>query len=113
MTDAEPKAGGFGRGDLGLVLGLAGFLLGGCAFYFQFRLTSRMDDVQAGRQADGEDFEQLVERVATLETNLGEANKRISALRKEHTDGMNEVAGVRRRVDQIEIERTHEKQNPK
>ena len=90
------------RGDVGLLFGLAGFLLGAAAFWHAFRVQERQTVVDDVLRHDGEMIETLVNEKTALSDSLAEANKRISSLRKELTDGMNDVSLLRRRLDRLD-----------
>jgi len=90
------------RGDVGLLFGLAGFLLGGSAYYHHFKLVARMDGADQVSVHDDEMQGQFAERITALETHMTEANKRVSALQKELSDGMNDLAAARGRIDALE-----------
>lgn len=70
---------GVTRGDIGMVLGLAGFLLGGIAFYFGFRTNQRLTEADAALEFDRETIEQLVNDKTQLQRDVQEANKRAAA----------------------------------
>ena len=93
------------RGDIGLLLGLAGFLLGGGAFFFQFKTAERMDNADNVRAHDGEQIDQLIERVTKLEEDTRTGNQRFGSHRKEFLDRIGDVAALQRRIEAIEADR--------
>ena len=93
------------RGDIGLLLGLAGFLLGGGAFFFQFKTAERMDSADNVRAHDGEQIDQLIERVTKLEEDTRTGNQRFGSHRKEFLDRIGDVAALQRRIEAIEADR--------
>jgi septal ring factor EnvC (AmiA/AmiB activator) len=90
------------RGDLGFLFGLSGFLLGAAAFYFSFQVSARAKAEETLREHDAEMIDTLATEQGAMRTDLQEANKRISSLRKELTDGMNDVGALRKRIDALE-----------
>lgn len=111
------------RGDLGFVLGLAGFLLGGAGLGMSLTAQRKVDGFEPVIKSDGEMIEGFAERVSALEraaggtpghqpvsrdefaklvNDLAEANKRISAVTKDGGFTKDEVAALRARLTEIE-----------
>lgn len=90
------------RGDVGLVLGLCGFLLGGAGSYFGFRAQSRAEAVESTSAHDGEMIATLAEKVDGLRQDVKAANQRISALAGELEDRRKDDLNLRSRLGQIE-----------
>lgn len=78
------------RGDVAMVLGLAGFLLGGLSFYFGFQTNRRLADAEASLDFDRDTIEQLVNEKTQLQIDVKEANKRVSAATS-HADDLQKV----------------------
>ena len=90
------------RGDVGLLFGIAGFLLGGIALFHSFKAAANVDGFTSTVEQDGVTLEQLVEDTHALKGEGAEANKRISSQRKEFMDHVNDFETLRRRVDALE-----------
>jgi len=111
------------RGDLGFVLGLAGFLLGGAGLGISLTAQKKVEGFEPVIKSDGEMLEGIVNRVSDLErassgvagykpvsrdefaklvNDLAEANKRISAVTKDGGFTKDEVAALRARLTEIE-----------
>jgi hypothetical protein len=111
------------RGDVGFVLGLAGFLLGGAGLGIALTTQTKVEGFEPVLLSDGEMLEGIVNRVSELErsssgvqgvkpvtrdeftkyaADLAEANKRISAAAKDGGFTKDEVAGLRARISEIE-----------
>lgn len=103
------------RADVGLMFGLAAFLTAGVAYFQHASLSkqvevheNRLDSADEVAEHDDEMQGQFAERITALEKRggggevevpgLAEANQRISSLRKELTDAMNEVAEMRTQI---------------
>lgn len=100
------------RGDLGMLFGLAGLLLGGGAFYSVAKLdrdVNGQNGVRAVMATDGEHVETLAERATSaveaaekLREDLSAANLRISGLRRD-LDAMTQRAnGLETRLGILE-----------
>ncbi len=72
------------RGDVGLVLGLAGFLLGGAAIFIaagsQKETSGRWDDIQGMVKADEESITGLGEKVKGLDATVKDLTRRVNAV---------------------------------
>jgi hypothetical protein len=101
------------KGTAALVLGLAGFFLGGAAYFEHFKLRARVDNQDEVSAHDAEFQGQFAARITALEqqigvgeagrTELAEANKRISALKKELADGLNDVAVLKEQISGLAL----------
>jgi chromosome segregation ATPase len=89
-------------GDVALVCGIAGVLLGGGAFFYAFRQEQGLRTHQTVLDEDGERITQLVEEKTALQADVQEANKRISALRLELEEARTQIAALQKRVDGLE-----------
>ncbi len=114
------------RGDLAFVLGLSGFLLGGIGAYLGYRTVDterKLRDYHDVQIHDGEMMDSIINRltaieratsgaaghapvtaedIASLRSDLSEANKRISAAAQDAGFGRDEIAGLRARLAEIE-----------
>jgi uncharacterized coiled-coil protein SlyX len=90
------------RGDVGMLLGLCGFLLGGIGAYLGFRAEARVAELDNASAHDGEMIETLAEKVTGLREDLKAANVRISALLSELEQRRKDDVNLRARLGQIE-----------
>ena len=68
------------RNDVGMVLGLCGFLLGGAGAYFGFFAQRTAQDVEGVLHSDGEMIEGLGAKLSELQADVRAANQRLSVL---------------------------------
>ena len=114
------------RGDVGFVLGLAGFLLGGIGAFLGYRTVSvetRLEQYHEVLTQDGESIEAVLARVGAIERALGgvagqspispddvaklrgdlaDANKRVSAAARDIGFQHDEIAALRAQLSQLE-----------
>jgi tetratricopeptide (TPR) repeat protein len=90
------------RGDVGLVLGLAGFLLGG---YAVFTATSTKGDVDDGKKlhmVDNDAMAGLGARVEKLDASHKELTRRVNGLDVNPRSGADRVKALEERVEALE-----------
>jgi tetratricopeptide (TPR) repeat protein len=93
------------RGDVGLVLGLAGFLLGG---YAVFTATSTKGDVDDGKKLhmmDNDAMAGLGARVEKLDASHKELTRRVNGLDVNPRSGADRIQALEERVDALEKSR--------
>ncbi len=68
------------RGDVGFVLGLAGFLLGGWAVFTAMSMKSDVDSVMNERKSDEESINSMGARVEDLDRSHKDLSQRVNGL---------------------------------
>lgn len=91
-----------GRNDLALVLGIAGFLLGGTAFYFGFRQQQDVRDAKAALDMDGETISQLVDDSTAAKQSMQDTLRRLSAVVQQQRDSADAIEALRKRLDALD-----------
>lgn len=90
------------RGDVGLMFGLCGFLLGGIGAYLGFRAHDAAATAQDVVREDGELIGTLGEKVDGLREDVKAANTRISAIAGELEERRKADADLRARLAKLE-----------
>ena len=90
------------KGDVGLVLGLAGFLLGAYAVYAVTGQGARIENVENTQKHDGDGITGLGEKVERLDTSVKDVTRRVNGLDANPRTMSDRFRAIEERLDAVE-----------